>query len=112
MSAHTLAGWATVAVVVIVAIVLSAYAAALALRARRLTRRLDHPLLVRIREASVQLRALEGARTKFEGLAKRAAEAGTVLAHTSAERERLRREGGQAVSSIFRDLRSIRDLLS
>ncbi|TAM91998.1 hypothetical protein EPN42_02045 [bacterium] len=112
MTPHAIAGWATVAVVVGVVIVLAVYAAALALRVRRIQTRFQHPLLQRILATNADLRNLQNARVQIDELSRRAAQALASLRGDLAQRERLRREGGRAIAGIVGNLRTIRDLLT
>lgn len=112
MTAHAIAGWATLAIVIAVVLVLAAYALALALRLRRIKGRLRHPLLQRIAESAADLRRLESTRARLDELSQRMARAVASLKGVSAEREHLRRECRQAVAGIVGNLRAIRDLLA
>ncbi|TAM74788.1 hypothetical protein EPN44_10305 [bacterium] len=112
MTAHAIAGWVTLAVVIGVLLVLAAYSMVLALRVRRIQARLQHPLLQRISAAGADLRGLESTRAQFNELSRRASQALASLQGASAERERLRRVGGQAVASIIGNVRTIFDLLA
>ena len=112
MTAHAIAGWVTLAIVIGVLLVLVAYAVALALRVRRIQTRFQHPLLQRILATNADLRNLQSTHAQIDELSRRAAQAIASLRGDVAQRERLRREGGQAVAGIIANLRTIRDLLT
>ncbi|HVA37035.1 MAG TPA: hypothetical protein VNJ51_05430 [Candidatus Dormibacteraeota bacterium] len=97
---------------ILVALVVGVRGLMLAMRARRLGRKLDHPLLARLAKAAADVQRFDGVPTRADQLSARVAALPQAFSEAGEQRERLRREARRAIAEIAGDIRAIRDLLA